>query len=102
MIKAMATIKANGGAASVWEHPKGLRVVLCSNGRVLTGIGPGAYHHDRSKDMAHDHVVFHMSSGAKISFNDPRRFGSMKLVPRAKLGEEPLLRSAWGRELRLP
>ena len=27
-----------------------------------------------------------------IRFNDPRRFGSMKLVPRAKLDEEPLLR----------
>ena len=29
---------------------------------------------------AHDHVVFHMSSGATVTFNDPRRFGSMKLV----------------------
>jgi formamidopyrimidine-DNA glycosylase len=54
---------------------------------------PGAYYHDRSKDSAHDHVVFHMSSGAKISFNDPRRFGSMKLVARDKLDQEPLLRA---------
>jgi formamidopyrimidine-DNA glycosylase len=54
---------------------------------------PGSYYHDRSKDTAHDHVVFHMSSGARIAFNDPRRFGSMKLVSRAKLDEEPLLRS---------
>src|SRR4051812_13228715 len=53
---------------------------------------PGAYYHDRSKDTAHDHVVFRMSSGATIRFNDPRRFGSMKLVPRTKLGEEPQLR----------
>ena len=53
---------------------------------------PGAYYHDRTKDTAHDHVVFRMSSGATIRFNDPRRFGSMKLVPRSKLGEEPLLR----------
>ena len=34
-----------------------------------------------------------MSSGATIRFNDPRRFGSMKLVARAKLDEEPLLRA---------
>jgi formamidopyrimidine-DNA glycosylase len=54
---------------------------------------PGGYYHDRSKDIAHDHVVFHMSSGARIAFNDPRRFGSMKLVARAKLDEEPLLRA---------
>jgi len=55
-------------------------------------VAPGAYYHDRSKDKAHDHVVFRMSSGATVRFNDPRRFGSMKIVPRAKLDEEPLLR----------
>jgi formamidopyrimidine-DNA glycosylase len=54
---------------------------------------PGGYYHDRAKDVAHDHVVFHMSSGARISFNDPRRFGSMKLVARAALDQEPLLRA---------
>jgi formamidopyrimidine-DNA glycosylase len=54
---------------------------------------PGGYYHDRSQRAAHDHVVFHMSSGARISFNDPRRFGMMKLVPRAQLEQEPLLRA---------
>ena len=54
---------------------------------------PASYYHDRSKDQAHDHVVFHMSSGARISFNDPRRFGSMKIVARDKLEQEPLLRA---------
>src|SRR5262247_1244298 len=54
---------------------------------------PGGYYHERSKNAAHDHVVFHMSSGARISFNDPRRFGMMKLVPRAELEREPLLRA---------
>jgi formamidopyrimidine-DNA glycosylase len=54
---------------------------------------PGGYYHDRSQRAAHDHVVFHMSSGARISFNDPRRFGMMKLVPRAELDKEPLLRA---------
>jgi formamidopyrimidine-DNA glycosylase len=51
------------------------------------------YHHEKSKSAAHDHVVFHMSSGVTVIFNDPRRFGSMKLVPRAKIDQEPLLRS---------
>jgi formamidopyrimidine-DNA glycosylase len=49
------------------------------------------YYHEREKHVAHDHVVFHMSSGAIVTFNDPRRFGSMKLVPRDKLDAEPLL-----------
>src|SRR3984885_4771325 len=53
---------------------------------------PGAYYHERAKHAAHDHVVFHMSSGAIVTFNDPRRFGSMKIVPRSALDAEPLLR----------
>ena len=52
----------------------------------------GRYYHERSKHVAHDHVVFHMSSGAIVTFNDPRRFGSMKLVARDRLDAEPLLK----------
>jgi formamidopyrimidine-DNA glycosylase len=52
----------------------------------------GRYYHEREKHVAHDHVVFHMSSGAIVTFNDPRRFGSMKIVPRQKLDAEPLLK----------
>jgi formamidopyrimidine-DNA glycosylase len=52
---------------------------------------PGRYYHERAKDDRHDHVVFHLSSGARIAFNDPRRFGSMKIVARAQLDREPLL-----------
>src|ERR1044072_7554218 len=57
------------------------------------GKTPGTYYHERGKNTAHDHVVFRMSSGATIRFNDPRRFGSMKLVPRTELDAEPLLRA---------
>ncbi len=52
----------------------------------------GRYYHEREKLAAHDHIVFHMSSGASVTFNDPRRFGSMKLVPRQKFDAEPLLK----------
>jgi len=52
----------------------------------------GRYYREREKHLAHDHVVFHMSSGATVTFNDPRRFGSMKLVAREKLDAEPLLK----------
>jgi formamidopyrimidine-DNA glycosylase len=54
---------------------------------------PGRFHHERSEHLAHDHIVFAMSSGATVTFNDPRRFGFMKLVPRAKLEHEPLLKN---------
>jgi formamidopyrimidine-DNA glycosylase len=55
------------------------------------GKALGRYHHERGQHAAHDHVVFHMSSGAIVTFNDPRRFGSMKIVARQKLEAEPLL-----------
>jgi formamidopyrimidine-DNA glycosylase len=60
--------------------------------RVGQNVKPGVYYHEKSKSTAHDHVVFHMSNGAMVTFNDPRRFGSMKLVKRAKIEHEPLLR----------
>jgi formamidopyrimidine-DNA glycosylase len=53
---------------------------------------PGTFHHPRGQDRAHDHVVFHMSSGTEIVFNDPRRFGYMKVIARNALEDEPLLR----------
>jgi formamidopyrimidine-DNA glycosylase len=52
----------------------------------------GRYYHERAQHATHDHVVFHMSSGAIVTFNDPRRFGSMKILPRQNLDAEPLLR----------
>jgi formamidopyrimidine-DNA glycosylase len=53
---------------------------------------PGKFHHPRAEGRAHDHVVFHMSSGAAVVFNDPRRFGYMKIIARGTLEDEPLLR----------
>jgi formamidopyrimidine-DNA glycosylase len=62
---------------------------VARNGALMTAAG---YDHTGDKMAAHDHVVFHMSNGAMVTFNDPRRFGSMKLVPRAAIDDEPLLR----------
>ncbi len=39
----------------------------------------------------HDHVIFHMSSGATIAYNDPRRFGVMDLLSPGALGIHPVL-----------
>ena len=53
---------------------------------------PGQFHHPRGKDETHDHGVFHMSSGTEIVFNDPRRFGYMKIIARSALADDPLLK----------
>src|SRR3954449_3450340 len=55
--------------------------------------GPGKFHHVRGKITAHDHVVFHMSNGAIVTFNDPRRFGYMKLIRREVLDKDPMIAS---------
>lgn len=59
-------------------------------GEALT---PGAFTHAQGGAMKHDHVVFRMSeggaamSGARVTYNDPRRFGFMDLVDTEKLEE---------------
>ncbi len=39
----------------------------------------------------HDHVVFEMSNGSTVIFNDPRRFGFMKVLAPAGLTADPAL-----------
>lgn len=56
----------------------------------------GEFAHSHNTNPKHDHVVFVMSSGAQIVFNDPRRFGFMELIAPGEssrlntLGPEPL------------
>jgi formamidopyrimidine-DNA glycosylase len=50
---------------------------------------PGKFHRPRSEAALHDHVVFDMSSGARIIYNDPRRFGFMLILPRAEFNSHP-------------
>lgn len=42
------------------------------------------------KNTAHDHVIFTLSTGARIVYNDPRRFGFMQLLARQELSVHPL------------
>lgn len=39
----------------------------------------------------HDHVVFDMASGTRVTFNDARRFGMMDMVPTGAVKEHRLL-----------
>jgi formamidopyrimidine-DNA glycosylase len=54
---------------------------------------PGLFHNSRGKDAAHDHVVFRLSNGKRVTYNDPRRFGFMLLVKREILATHPLFRN---------
>lgn len=46
---------------------------------------PGEFHHEHGGLGAHDHVVFLLSNGASVTYNDARRFGFMDLVPRSEI-----------------
>ena len=67
-----------------------LLVHLGMSGRMLiSGAQLGSFYHDHPAPQKHDHVVLHMGSGARITFNDARRFGAMDLLPTS--GTHPLL-----------
>lgn len=77
-----------------------LLIHLGMSGRMLvSGDTLGQFVHDHPAPAKHDHVVFHMANGARITFNDPRRFGAMDMMETATaeahkllavLGPEPL------------
>lgn len=77
-----------------------LLIHLGMSGRMLvSGHTVGEFHHPHPVPAKHDHVVFHMDDGARITFNDARRFGAMDLMDTAgqedhwlirDLGPEPL------------
>ncbi len=58
-----------------------LIIHLGMSGRMLiSGQMLGEFHHDHPAPEKHDHVVFDMDSGARVTFNDARRFGAMDLA----------------------
>lgn len=69
-----------------------LLIHLGMSGRMLVSGDPlGQFHHDHPAPKKHDHVVLHMASGARVTFNDPRRFGAMDLLPTAGEAQHRLL-----------
>lgn len=82
------------------DTQESLLIHLGMSGRMTVSGDPlGQFAHDHPKAEKHDHVVFDMDNGARITFNDPRRFGAMDLLASdntaahpllAKLGPEPL------------
>lgn len=71
-----------------------LLIHLGMSGRMLISGDPlGQFLHDHPAPEKHDHVVFHMDNGARVTFNDPRRFGAMDLLDTATASEHPLLAS---------
>ena len=95
---------------AVERRGKYLLVPLDSGDTLLMHLGmSGSFRIDRGRSRRvssaeltldrHDHVVFTLSNGAVVTFNDPRRFGLMDLIggalrvahqPLEQMGPEPL------------
>ena len=77
-----------------------LLVHLGMSGRMTVSGSPLArFVRDHPPEARHDHVVLDLEDGARVTFNDARRFGAMDLLPTdgedrhpllAHLGPEPL------------
>ncbi|CUK03406.1 Formamidopyrimidine-DNA glycosylase [Ruegeria denitrificans] len=69
-----------------------LLIHLGMSGRMTVSGDPlGQFVHEHPMPEKHDHVVFHMANGARVTFNDPRRFGAMDLLPTAAAEDHKLL-----------
>jgi len=69
-----------------------LLVHLGMSGRMMISGDPlGQFVHNHPAPEKHDHVVLDMENGARITFNDPRRFGAMDLLPTAGQEQHKLL-----------
>ena len=83
---------------SVDRRGKYLTVRVSSGETLIMHLGMSGWFHvapigDRARETdPHDHVIFVMSSGQSVVFNDPRRFGFMDLAESGRLDEYPSLR----------
>lgn len=69
-----------------------LLIHLGMSGRMLVSGDPlGNFVHDHPAVEKHDHVVLDFDNGARVTFNDPRRFGAMDLLDTATQEQHKLL-----------
>ncbi len=78
------------------ESGLGLAMHLGMTGRftvLQSGAGseetPGAFYYAGDADPRHDHVIFAMSSGSIVRYNDVRRFGYMTLFKLSTMYQHP-------------
>lgn len=86
-------------ADAIERRGKYLVITLSSGETLIMHLGMSGWFYvapigDRAREAdAHDHVVFIMSSGQAVTFNDPRRFGFMDLAMAGQAGDYPSLKA---------
>ena len=81
------------------DHDEVLAMHLGMTGRLIVSNGGperdltlGQYVYEHGKDSRHDHLVFTMSGGAVVTYNDARRFGYMTLIRESELEQDAFFR----------
>jgi formamidopyrimidine-DNA glycosylase len=54
---------------------------------------PGDFYYAEPPDPTHTHVVIETEEGARLEFNDPRRFGYMDLIKESELDAHPFFKA---------
>jgi formamidopyrimidine-DNA glycosylase len=71
-----------------------LLIHLGMSGRILvSGAESGQFFYNHPIPTKHDHVVLDFKNGARLTFNDPRRFGAMDMFATPSAMSHPLLAS---------
>ncbi len=65
-----------------------LLIHLGMSGKMTISLGP-----NHPETLKHDHVVFDMQGGARVAFNDARRFGAMDLCATDQINDHKLIAS---------
>lgn len=78
-------IRLDGGEVLVVHLGMSGRVAVTPGVQGAAAHVLGEYVNGSGGSTAHDHVVFTMGSGAVVTYNDPRRFGFMLLLPETEL-----------------
>jgi formamidopyrimidine-DNA glycosylase len=89
---ALAAAITGRGIEAIGRRAKYLMIYLSGGYLMMVHLGmSGSLTHrcgdfdGASFDPRHDHVEFTLDDGSRLVYNDPRRFGLMKLVPRSEL-----------------
>jgi len=69
------------------------RILIGTSDSAARGTAPGSFALPAPVPGVHDHVLIDLEGGARITFNDARRFGAMDLVDTAGRDAHPWLRA---------
>lgn len=86
----------NAHISGVERRAKYILIRLDTGDTLLVHLGMSGRMHQvdaKAAHQKHDHVVFTLSDGTRVTFNDPRRFGVMDIVATAKQDAHKLLKS---------